>query len=295
MPDDIIQDSIFRQLELYPQEKIHLHIDRDVYVPGEKIWFKAYVTDAATYRFPTYSRFVYVELINSLDSLVTRVMVRRENEMFYGHLFISDVIPEGSYTVRAYTRYLENMGDDYFFKKDIRIGNLQDEKAENKKKKSQSRIKDDYDVSFFPEGGNLLEGVFCRIAFKALNKNGYSEVISGEIVDENGSFISEVKTLYAGMGSFVINAESGKKYYLECRNGNGLKKRFKLPDVNTNTYSISTIWNFSAGKLVISRKKAANSPDIPHYLLIHSRGFLFYFSKWDNGTDRKSTRLNSSH
>lgn len=35
---------------------------RDIYVPGEKIWFKAYLTDAATHRYPTGSRYVYAEL-----------------------------------------------------------------------------------------------------------------------------------------------------------------------------------------------------------------------------------------
>jgi len=276
-----IEDSILKQMKIYPQEKIHLHLDRDIYVPGEKIWFKAYVTDAATHHFPTYSRYVYVELINSIDSLVTRVMVRQENEMFYGHLFLSEAIPEGHYTVRAYTRNIENLGDDYFFKKNIRIGSFQDEKEIGKKKKTQPKTKDNYDVSFFPEGGNLLDGVLCRIAFKALNENGYSETISGEVIDENGKTIAEAKTIYAGMGSFAINAEKGKQYFLECQNSKGTKKRFRLPVAEANKYTISTIWNYSSGKLIISRNKSVNSPDISQYLLIHCGGVLFYFAEWE--------------
>ena len=279
-----IQDSIFRQMELYPQEKIHLHTDRDIYVPGEKIWFKAYVTDAYTHRFPVYSRYVYVELINSLDSLVDRVMIRQENEMFYGHLFISGLIPTGNYTIRAYTRYMENFGDEYFFKKNIQIGNLSSGE-DDKKKKAQSKVKDDYDVSFFPEGGNLLEGAFCRIAFKALNNTGSSENISGEIVDGTGKKITDVKTVYAGMGSFAINAEKSKQYFLECRNGKGIKKRFKLPVANEKGYTIFTEWNDSRGELLVARNKAANSPDISQYLLIHSKGLVIYFSQWDKNKE----------
>jgi len=59
-----IQDSMIRQLNIFPQEKIHLHTDRTMYVPGEKIWFKAYVVDAFTHQFPTFSQYVYVELID---------------------------------------------------------------------------------------------------------------------------------------------------------------------------------------------------------------------------------------
>jgi len=276
-----IQDSIFKQMELYPQEKIHLHTDRDIYVPGEKIWFKAYVTDANTHHFPVYSRYVYVELINFMDSLVDRVMVRQENEMFYGHLFISEFIPAGNYTVRAYTKYMENMGDEYFFNKNIRIGNLSEGEDGDKKKKNLPKKKDDYDVSFFPEGGNLLEGTFCRVAFKAIDNTGSSEAIVGNVVDGSGKIIAEVKTIYAGMGSFIINAEKGNQYFLECRNGNGLRKRFKLPVANEKGYTIYTKWNDRRSELLVSGNKAAKSPDITQYLLIHSRGLVLYFSQWD--------------
>jgi len=104
---DYMADDIARhfntQLSLFPQEKIHLHTDRDFYVSGEKIWFRAYVTDAATHQPSAQSRYVYVELISPVDTLVSRVMIRPENGMFYGHLFLSGIVPEGNYTLRAYT------------------------------------------------------------------------------------------------------------------------------------------------------------------------------------------------
>ena len=189
-----IEEHFLAQLEAFPQEKIHVHTDRDFYVPGEKILFKAYVTDAVTHQYPTYSRYMYVELIDSRDTLVSRVMIRCENNMFYGYLMLSQNIPEGNYTLRAYTRYMENLGDDYFFKKNIRItGNYAASRyADPKNSKNAANHDFDYDVSFFPEGGNLIEGVLCRIAFKALNRNGYSETISGEIVDENGTEITTI-------------------------------------------------------------------------------------------------------
>lgn len=277
---DEIQDSISRQLAFYPQEKIHLHLDRNVYIPGEKIWFMAYVTDAVTHQMPTYSRYVYVELIDSLNSIVSRVMVRPVDNLHYGHLFLSEVIPEGNYTIRAYTRYMENLGDEYFFKKNIWIGKLpnpqeKDMQTGNKKK----RIKDDYDVSFFPEGGYLLQETLCKVGFKALNKNGYPEYISGKIVDEEGNEITNVSTLHAGMGLFAIIPEQGKKYYLECQNLNQLNKRFEIPAVKTDAYSIHTGWN---NKMIyIDPKKAINSPDIPLYILVHCRGHLLHFSPWD--------------
>ena len=52
MNPDAIQDSLYRQIELFPQEKIHLHTDCNMYIPDEKIWFKVYVVDAFSHKSP---------------------------------------------------------------------------------------------------------------------------------------------------------------------------------------------------------------------------------------------------
>lgn len=278
---EAVQDSILKQLAICPQEKIHLHTDRTIYIPGEKIWFKAYVVDAFLHQLPTPSEFVYVEIINASDSLLHRVMVGKDkNGLFHGHIYLSRNMPEGYYTLRAYTRYLENLGDDYFFKKNPRI-----EKIDNK---DESQIinygnsedkQDDYDVSFFPEGGNLTEGVVSRIAFKALNRQGTSAFISGKVVDEAGTSVADVSTIYAGMGSFAFMPEQGKTYYLNCKNRSGQPQQFKLPTA-TNTLSLSV--NTGNGQHYIQVKKSPDIAELPLYLLVHCKGEVFYFAPWNH-------------
>ncbi|MDR2586421.1 MAG: TonB-dependent receptor, partial [Prevotellaceae bacterium] len=63
VPDSLLW-SFHSQLSLFPQEKLHLHIDKSYYLSGEKIWFRAYLVDATTHKPTTDSRFVYIELIN---------------------------------------------------------------------------------------------------------------------------------------------------------------------------------------------------------------------------------------
>ncbi|MDL2278997.1 hypothetical protein LJC57_10470, partial [Parabacteroides sp. OttesenSCG-928-G07] len=124
---DTFITNLEKQLELFPQEKLHLHFDRNFFVPGDRIWFKAYLVDAQTHLSNTLSRYIYVELINSNNELIERIMLRPDGKDFYvfhGHFYLSEVIPEGNYTIRAYTKYMENMGDDYFFKRTIRIGSI---------------------------------------------------------------------------------------------------------------------------------------------------------------------------
>jgi len=267
-----IEETLLAQLAVYPQEKIHLHTDRDLYVPGEKIWIKAYIVDAVTHLYPTNSRYIYVELIDNRDSLVGRVMIRPDNDMFYGHLNISENIPEGNYTLRAYTRYMENMGDDYFFKKNIRIGS----KGINPLVSRNRGNGDDFEVSFFPEGGNLVDGVFCKVAFKALNRNGYAETISGDILDENGSVITSVETFYAGMGVFTFIPQAEKKYFLKCRNNDGLEKQFELHQADPRACSL--VANTRNNTLTLGIRQTVNNPDSRYYLLAHCRGQVFHFS-----------------
>ena len=61
------------QLTVFPQEKIYVHTDKPYYISGERIWFRAYLADAINHVPSPASRYVYVELINPLDSIVTRV------------------------------------------------------------------------------------------------------------------------------------------------------------------------------------------------------------------------------
>ena len=295
-----VQDSIFKQLELFPQEKIHLHTDRTAYVPGEKIWFKVYLVDAYTHQFPTYSQYVYVELISSSDSLIQRVLVSAdENRLLHGHIFLSEIIPEGDYTIRAYTRYLENLGDDYFFKKNIRIGNISEVHHNQSANSTQNILLTpqkgdtttlslvskqggnggDYDISFFPEGGYITEGVINRVAFKAINQNGASENITGEIVDDEGNpVVYDIITVFAGMGSFALGAEPGKTYYMVSKNSAGQTKRFPLPSAR-KTYTITSLNRDK--QFIVQLKKSPEMPQRPLYLFIHCKGEVICFSKWD--------------
>ena len=303
-------ENITAQIEACPQEKIHLHTDRDLYVPGEKLWFKAYITDAQSHVQPTYSEYAYAELISSADTIVNRVMITQFDGMFHGNLSLPETVPEGNYTLRAYTRYLENLGDDYFFKKNIRIGRsptsptptLPDREGErispsptlpdregvrdvaerhaeqNLNSPLVGEFEGAYDVTFYPEGGNLPEGILSKIAFKALNNTGYPESVTGYLIDESGTEIAPIQTYHAGMGVFTYLPVAGKKYFLKCSNENGMEKQFELPKSNPHVYSLAV--SLQTDKVMIGVQKSDSSPDMPCYLLVHCRGNVLYFSEW---------------
>lgn len=117
-----IAERIWQQTCLFPNEKIHLHTDRSVYAGGDTIWFKAYLVNALDNKQETASRYIYTELLDPFGKNVRRVKIKQDkNARFYGYLPVEYEIPSGQYIIRAYTRYMENAGEEFFFHKPIHI------------------------------------------------------------------------------------------------------------------------------------------------------------------------------
>jgi len=111
------------QVMRLPQEKLYLQTDKPYYSAGEDIWFKGYLVNAITHTPMAQSKFIYVELINQADSVYQRIKIRKDSLGFVGKIKLSAEIPFGYYTLRAYSYWMRNTGDDFFFRKQIFIGN----------------------------------------------------------------------------------------------------------------------------------------------------------------------------
>jgi hypothetical protein len=107
----------------YPQEKVHLHLDKPYYAIGDDIWFKAYVLNTKTQAPTNISKILYVELINEKDSLKKQLKLPLMGGITWGDFKLPDSLTEGNYRIRAYTTYMRNFGTDFFFDKTIKIGN----------------------------------------------------------------------------------------------------------------------------------------------------------------------------
>lgn len=119
---DSIQARINRQLETYPQEKIYVHNDKPLYVTGENIWFRIHLVNALSHRHNTTSLYVYGELIDPIGNVVDSVKIIRRNGIYTGHFKIDEELADAVYTMSFYTKYMKNLGEDYFFKRNIIVG-----------------------------------------------------------------------------------------------------------------------------------------------------------------------------
>ena len=119
---DTIATRLWRQVNAFPQEKLYTQTDRAEYTCGDTIWIRHHVVDALT-GVPSYaSRYVYVELVNPMGSLVNRVMMRQdENGAIYGYMPTTTDMPSGQYMLRAYTRYMAGTTPDYLFQRPLHL------------------------------------------------------------------------------------------------------------------------------------------------------------------------------
>ncbi|WP_432713436.1 carboxypeptidase-like regulatory domain-containing protein [Pedobacter sp.] len=108
--------------ELYPVEKVYLHFDKPYYSVVDTMWFKAYLT--SDQNLPSQlSKIVYVDVMNSKDSLVSSLKFPVTNSVAYGNIPLDPLaFKQGNYYVKAYTLWMLNFDPDYFYSKNIAIG-----------------------------------------------------------------------------------------------------------------------------------------------------------------------------
>lgn len=121
MQDTIIAN--FSQMERIPKEKLYLHLDKPFYGAGEKIWFKGYLVNAITHQDNAQSNFIITELINRSDSIVERKKIRRDSLGFHNAFTLPATLPAGDYYLRGYSNWMLNEDPDFFFSRNIKIGN----------------------------------------------------------------------------------------------------------------------------------------------------------------------------
>ena len=136
-----------------------------------------------------------------------------------------------------------------------------------------------YTVSFYPEGGRLILNTACVVAFKAESRDGKTLEISGEIVDDRGNIVQNVKSLYNGLGYFNIYPNKGRTYYLNCKSTEGIEKSFILPAA---TLSIGIKVHFKEDQILVSALKPEHLQfKDTLYILLQSEDSIVYKDIWD--------------
>ena len=242
-----------------PQEKVFIHMDNTSYQLGDTIWFSAYLRRTDTDRPSDVSGVLYVELYGQEGYMIERKLIQMKEGRGSGFFALSRYIQyAGFYELRAYTRWQLNWGR-FERKHTEKIKEWFPTKRQEKEyfrdyEKLYSRVFPVYDkplepgeythdmtlramrrlypnqaenrelkLSLYPEGGNLVEGLPCRVAFEAAFEDG--EAAEGWVFYDGDS----VKTLNRGRGLFEITPQKGQEQEVLFVSKDGKQAKAKLP------------------------------------------------------------------
>lgn len=353
-------------IQQYPTEKVYLHFDKPYYAIGDTIWFKGYLATEADQP-SDLSKVLYVDILSDKDTLVRSLKLPVINTSAYGSLTLDPLVYKaGNYRVRAYTYWMINGDDSYFFYKNIRLGNAIDRKiitniflkgedadkspkitaniiykdpegnpfankkvnwkviskfetiargkettdaqgavslvlsagqkaaldtgvletvleaSDDKQIITNFPLKNSFseaDIQFFPEGGDLIENINGKVAFKAVQEKGLGISVKGEISDNSGNIITTFQSQHLGMGTFSLMPEPGKTYKANLTFSNGIKKAVPLPAVKSSGINLSAN-NTNATNLLV--QISANpqyytvNQNKNYYIVGRSKGIICY-------------------
>ncbi len=237
-PSKTLPERIKEALDVFSQhfyqEKVYLQFDKDYYVAGRTVWYKAYVTLKGR---PTQlSSILYVDLLNDSGRVIQRNKRPIKDGGAYGDFELDTSLPAGRYHIRAYTMWMRNFNSDFFYHKDLPVyhpkGKISDSNVSDtlsSTKEGTKAGKTNFSVQFFPEGGDLVDSLESLVAFKAINQEGLPVKVSGIIRNSDGEIVDSIHSVHDGMGSFSLIPEKGKGYLAIMEDASGQKKNFPLP------------------------------------------------------------------
>ena len=214
-----------------PLEKVYLHFDRDNYIAGETIFFKAYLS--SDYLPDTISTSLYVELTSDTGAVVGRAITPVLLGVANGHIEMPDSLISGSYQIRAFSPTMLNQDPGFIYKRSIFIYGKKNKTIEGPKDKLVR-------IEFFPEGGNLVNGFSNTIAFKASNEYGLPALVKGNIYNKKNELVTTFNSYHDGMGMFELIPASNQQYYAIAE-GDASEKKTYLPGSTDKGIALTVI------------------------------------------------------
>ncbi|MBR4594955.1 MAG: hypothetical protein IKO33_10335 [Bacteroidaceae bacterium] len=250
----VFAGNIHQFNSIFPQEKVFVQLDNTSYYTGETIWFKAFVVNASGLN-RAQSKVLYVDLISPTGILLKQEKLKIVAGQADGSFPLIDGAteqarekrgvmnyPSGFYEIRAYTNYMQNFGDEILFSRVIAVydkpkneGQYYDSSPTITLRKSDipeprpatPKLRK-INVSFYPEGGHLIVGKPCRVAFKVTDDSGFGIKANGTLQETGQEFSTE----HNGMGSFTFTPKD--RHSTVEITVDGTSRSFQLPQAETS-------------------------------------------------------------
>ncbi|RYG19405.1 MAG: hypothetical protein EOO07_06900 [Chitinophagaceae bacterium] len=282
-----------------PKEKLYLHLDKSVYAPLDTLWFKAYLINPALNSYSALSGLIYVDMLTPDGTVVQTLSLPTQLGISWGSLVLNPKIYKGgTYVLRGYTNWMQNFGETYHFKKEIKIISVpttpQNPASSSvvattkKTSTATATVKQDPSIQFLPEGGSWIAGKLQKIAFKAIAPSGKGIAIEGEIKDSRLKQLATFKSNAKGMGYFTAMAEPDEIYTAFIKVGKN-NYNLQLPKAKNSGTVLIVKNDYALDSLVIS--VLSDLPNQALTMIGQSKGLVCFTANFPPDTKRRTIKV----
>ncbi|TSD67049.1 hypothetical protein FFF34_006525 [Inquilinus sp. KBS0705] len=228
--DSTLVNTIIHNLSRYNtghlNEKVYLHFDKPYYTARDTMYFKAYATVGSSHLPNPLNEVLYVDIVGPGNNVQQSIKLQLLDGVAWGDFTLPDSLIQGKYSVRAYTKLMNDEDKNAVFNQSVSIGSVHNKLISSVDKTIKTAKPD---IQFFPEGGSLTNGVRSKVAFKAVDTNGLSIGIKGIILDNDGKQITTFESTHSGMGYFYLEPKENNAYHAKVVYLNGGEDEVNLP------------------------------------------------------------------
>lgn len=218
-------------------QKVYLHLNKNNYKAGDAIWFQAYLFDGVSHLPDTTTTNLYVDLANGRGEIMEKRILRVTGGQAEGDINLSRELPDGNYKIRAYTDWMRNFDEEFFYTGYLYINNdnyanfipRSEVRSNRRFNRNLESLGSEEKIVFFPEGGQMVAGVSNRVAFKAFDGMGRGIDVAGEVLGENSRVVARIESVHAGTGKFELTPRPGVSYSARVTFSGNRPVTFPLP------------------------------------------------------------------
>ena len=179
-------------MTLRPQEKIHIHFNKRYYSVGDTIWFKVYLVNAHGNHLSAISKVVHVDF-KAPNGKIEQMVLPVYAGMATAQIILTEGLSQmGIYSIKAYTQWMRNAGESYFFTHDLQVGNGQ---------QNNTRVAAEFSTN--------PQGLLASVTYRKENMPLSSQEVNYQLKqDETTLFSGKIKT--NADGKFAVIFPAGK-------------------------------------------------------------------------------------
>jgi hypothetical protein len=247
-------------------DRIFMHLNKNIYVSGEDVLFKAYLVNASNFKPDTLCKVLYIALKNTNNQKIIRFRINLSDGTGDGFFTLPDTLTTGCYFITAFTNIHRNADHNLYFTSRILVVNQMDDQLETMVTDESPDV-DSIRLSFYPESGKLLAGIDNRVVFIVSGITDGFHNLPVEIFDDSLKLIATALVNKTGIGEFSFTPDSKKKYIAVFQN-----QLFSIGPVFSEGYTLKAVVNDLGGVDVHIRAISTVDDSPTLHLVYHTRG-----------------------